>query len=367
VLNRVVVTGVGVVDAGLVGGADALDRVLAARSAVIGATRGPSQALAESPPLVDDDALRALIDATEARRLSRACRLAVAAGRMALRDAGVESGDAVGIVIGTEFGDLRSTIEFVDGYLRSGTGGLSALLFPNTVMNAMTAATAIAVRARELSLTLNAPTVAGELAVAQASLAVGGGRVDAVLAGGVDQVDDGLRELLARGGARVERGSEGATLLVLESFERAHARGARILGEILGVAWRALPARRYGVGTHDEPRAVTAALTAAGESASALGWISVARPIDDDALDAWETRLIAAVFGTDPPPSTSLGGLFARHAGTGALRVAAAMSIARSGRLPASGTAARGNLGLVHGIARGGTEVALVVGPAPAR
>jgi 3-oxoacyl-[acyl-carrier-protein] synthase II len=364
VVNRVVVTGVGVVDAGLVGGADALDGFLRARS-VHGATNGGSASTAVPPAAakVDDEALRLLIDAGEARRLSRACRLSVAAGRLALRDAGVDADAGVGIVIGTEFGDLRSTIDFVDGYLRSGAGGLSPLLFPNTVMNAMAAATAIAVRARELSLTLNAPGVAGELAVAQASLAVAAGRVDAVLAGGVDHVDDALRALLVRGGAIVERSTEGATFLVLESLERSRARGARILGEIRGVAWRSLPARRYGVGRHADARAITAALAAAGESTDAVDWISVATPSGDDALDAWERRLVGAAFAGDRPPTTTVGRLFPRHAGTGALRIAAAPMAARAGR-PAA--ADGGTVGLVHGIARGGTEVALVVGPPPA-
>ena len=39
---------------------------------------------------------------------------------------------------------MRSTLAFADGYLARGASGLSPLLFPNTVMNTMAAATAIA-------------------------------------------------------------------------------------------------------------------------------------------------------------------------------------------------------------------------------
>src|SRR5207244_4667492 len=94
----------------------------------------------------------------------------------------------LGLVIGAEFGDLRSTIEFVNGYLCRGPGGLSALLFPNTVMNTMAATTAIAVAARGLSLTLNAPTVAAELAIARPVAAGPSRRGEAARARGVDHI-----------------------------------------------------------------------------------------------------------------------------------------------------------------------------------
>src|SRR2546428_12708409 len=82
---------------------------------------------------------------------------------------------------------MVSTIAFVDGYLRRGPTGLSPLLFPHTVMNTMAATTAIAVSAKDLSLTLNVPTVAGELAIARAAAAVRAGRIEACLAGGADE------------------------------------------------------------------------------------------------------------------------------------------------------------------------------------
>jgi hypothetical protein len=88
--------------------------------------------------------------------------MAVAAARRALADAGRDGDDGLGMVVGSELGDLASTITFVDGYLRRGPQGLSALLFPNTVMNTMAATTIAVTRA---PLTLNAPNVAGETLV----------------------------------------------------------------------------------------------------------------------------------------------------------------------------------------------------------
>src|SRR5438309_6815801 len=77
------------------------------------------------------------LDESEARRLSRVCQMTVAAGRFALTEAGLDANQGLALLVGTEFGDMVSTIAFVDGYLRRGPPGLSALLFPHTVMNTM--------------------------------------------------------------------------------------------------------------------------------------------------------------------------------------------------------------------------------------
>jgi hypothetical protein len=62
---------------------------------------------------------------------------------------------------------------------------------------------------------------------------------------------------------------------------------------------------------------------------------------------------------------TSLAALIGHHAGLGALRVAAAAWTARAGLLPTAAGAEPARVaagrGLVHGVARGGTQVALVV------
>jgi len=320
-MARVAVTGVGVVTGAVTGGREQIRAFLASSGA---------------PALsVPSSALGGLIDETEARRLSRICQLSVAAARIALADAGLGPGAGL------------------DGYLHRGPGGLSALLFPNTVMNTMAAATAIAVTARELSLTLNAPTVAGELAIARAAAAVRAGRADAVLAGGVDEFDSALAELLAEGGAPSERRGEGAGFVLLESLDTAEARGARVLGEIAGVAWRALRARPYGVGRGAASRAVAAALDEAGATSGEVGrvWVSAS---GDGPRDRWEQAILEEALRPARPPQTALASRAGRHAGLGALAVAAA-ALDEVSRGPA----------VVHAIARGGTHVALVVRRAP--
>jgi 3-oxoacyl-[acyl-carrier-protein] synthase II len=357
--TAVVITGVGSVNAAFVGGTDALLAWLEAPRSVLGALPGSGAPASTLGPA----ALGRLIDETETRRLSRVCQLSVAAARLALGDAGLGAGAEIGLVLGSELGDLRSTGAFAEGYLGSGPSGLSALLFPNTVMNTMASATTIAVAARGLSLTLNARMVAGELAVARAAAAVAGGRATALLAGGVDEIEPRVARTLVDLGAVDEVHGEGATFLVLEARDAALARGARILGEIAGAAARALRARPHGVGRSWTSRAIGAALAEADLGAEAIGWV-YASSGGDRSRDAWQARLLDGALGPGRPPRTSLRPLFGEHAGVGALGVAAAARTARSGWLPGPdaslGRVTRGP-GLVHALARGGSEVALVV------
>jgi 3-oxoacyl-(acyl-carrier-protein) synthase len=347
-LRPVVVTGVGVVTAGLAGGGDTLARWLSA----------PPTAAAH---VVDDTTLAASLAGIDPRRTSRVSRMTIAATRLALADARLDEASEAGLVLGTEHGDLHSTLEFVDGFLRGGPNGLSPLLFPNTVMNTMASTATIAVGTRGPSLTLNVRTVGGELAVARAAHTVASGRLDVALAGGVDVRNPFVESALAELGADAEVRGEGATVLVLEAREHARARGAVPRGEILGAAWRGLAARPNGVGRHGESRAIAAALAEADVSAQAIGWV-YGSSSGDAARDAWEAALLARALGHGATVA-SLAPLVGQHAGLGALRVAAALWTAASGRLPTPAVDVPRGPGLVHGVARGGTHVALVVGP----
>lgn len=337
----VAITGVGMVNAAVVGGADSLARWIAAPPE-------STSTLAIAP-----ERLAELVGGADTRRLSRACQLGIAGARLALADAGLATPEGLGLVVGTEFGDLHATREFVDGYLDRGPAGLSPLLFPNTVMNVMAATTAIAVQARELSLSLVAPTVAGEIAVARAAATIVTGRADAVLAGGLDEMDPVLVRSLAALGPAGERRAEGAAFLVLEREEHARARGARVLGRIVGVGRRALQARPGGIGRGSSSRAIPDALAAAHRTIADVGRVLVSAS-GDVARDRWEHSCVTGALAPSRPPLIALAARVGQHSGLGPLRVAAAALAASDG--------GHGRVGLVYALARGGAEVAIVVG-----
>ena len=143
--------------------------------------------------------------------------------------------------------------------------------------------------------------------------------------------------------------------------DAAQARGAEILGEIAGVASRVLRARPHGVGRSGVSRAIGAALTEADRGRRDR--VGVRRP--GETLDATPGRR-----GSSTAPSVELA---RRARRSGLVRRARRRGRAqrRGGGLDrALGVGSRRRRGhrggamrprLVHGLARGGTEVALVV------
>jgi 3-oxoacyl-[acyl-carrier-protein] synthase II len=338
----------------------------------------------------------------EARRLARASQLALVAARLALADAGLQPGQLTeaGLVIGSHWGDFRSSVSFALGFLDRGVLGLSPLVFPNTVMNAMGAQVAIAVGVRGPLLTLNEVDVAGELAVARGAALIAAGRASMVLAGGTDELSPALYRELSRLGtvSRAEPGpegcwpfdrracgtvlGEGATFLVLERADIAVARGTRVIAELSGAAWGNLSAPAHGFPPpgRREPHVIRRALEVAGvapEGVAAAYLTGSGHP----AHDACELDLVARALPAGRASLTALTPLVGEHAGLGALRVVAAALAVQGSAVPGlpdlarpirpdlrfvRGAPARGSEGaprtaLAHGLARGGGHVALVL------
>ena len=378
--RRVAITGIGTVNASTAGGTEALRALLALGRSGIAPVGGfpVDECRSHLAARVESGTLATLIGAESGRRLSRVCQLTVAACEIAVRDARVTGGSRLGIVVGSEHGDFRSSEEFALGFLRRGPAGLSPLIFPNTVMNTMASLAAIAVNAKGPSVTLNQPTVAGDLAIARGAGLIMAGRADAVVAGGVDEFNESVyRRLAALGALSPMRGDgpegcrpyeqnhngpvlgEGATFVVLEDRDLALARGATVLAELTASAWGAVPVPKHGArptrADRDSPVRRLLHRLREGRQRFARCYGS---GNGDPAIDDWERALLARDLddesGAGHASPISLAPLVGQHAGLGALRVAAAATDASHGVSPV----------LVHGIARGGCRTAVVVAAA---
>jgi 3-oxoacyl-[acyl-carrier-protein] synthase II len=172
---------------------------------------------------------------------------------------------------------------------------------------------------------------------------------------------------------------EGATALVLESPAYARARGAPILAEVYSACWGGLPARpnRYPALRHLHGRMLHQALRNAAISHNEVG-VAYLSGSGDPHHDTAELTLVAATFGAENPLLTAVTHLTGEYGGLGALRVAAAVTTVTTGILPTLDYLrqplrtdvrfAQGCMPLpapvvmVHGLARGGLQVVLLLG-----
>ncbi len=196
----------------------------------------------------------------KARRLDRFSQIALACAQMALLDASLTAGEAaragMGINTGSALGGVAFAEEQHGVFLDRGMRAVSPTLALSVFGFAATGNIAI-----ELGLT--GPTGAnsnscasGTMAIGEAARLIRDGRVEVMLAGGVEAplapltfgAFDIIRVLSRRNydPATASRPfdrdrdgfvmAEGGTMLVLEEWERATRRGARVYAEVLGYA-----------------------------------------------------------------------------------------------------------------------------------
>jgi len=297
------------------------------------------------------------------RRMDHCSQMVVSACRMALADAQLDlAGDeaeAAGVVVGTAFGNLSESEDFVRGLFAKGPALANPLTFPNLVLNSAAGYVAIELGLLGPNLTVVRGEASGEAALATAWDTLASGHAEVVLAGGCDELAPVLRHiytdlgLLSPNDGGEEWSSpfdrrrngvvmgEGAAILVLETARHAAARRARVLAELVGSVSENLAAS-----PHDWPTPETAAhaddtrrgLAGLGfEPAAHAGATLVVSCADSSVrVDRAEAARIAAVLGTAAPRAlvTSIKGAIGEFGAAGALGAVAAVLALHDGGFP---------------------------------
>jgi 3-oxoacyl-[acyl-carrier-protein] synthase II len=250
----------------------------------------------------------------DAAHLGRASQFAIAAARLALTDAGVDIGSLdrqrAGVSMGTTSGEPLEVERFDDAYVNKSLDRIGPeflALYPCHVI-----AQHIASELKFAGVNMMFPTAcaAGNYAIAHAFDVLRSGRADLMLAGGSDAFSRITFTGFARLGAvapdtcqpfdRFRKGmipGEGAGVLVLERFERARKRGARIYAEVAGYglscdAHHMTAAHPGGDGA---ARAMQQALAGSGARPDEVGYIS-AHGTGTLTNDRLETIAVKRVF-----------------------------------------------------------------------
>lgn len=292
------------------------------------------------------------------KKMDMVGKYASCAALFALRDAGFQAPpdpERAGLTTGTMYGGLEACASFHHDLVTRGPDNVNPVHFPNTAHNVPCGHVAITLGLKGPLAALVSGLVAGHEAIITAHRMVRSGRADLVLAGGFDRWCPALARAAAALGVAVQP-AEGACFLVLEARHHAEARGARILGRLLGHGQASDSPALCGVDRSGTGlgRALELALKRAGVARPvALCVGRQGNPVYDQALEAAYARVLDLPPRDLPrlEPKRVLGETFGAD---GTFAVAATLLRQRAGALPPGPV-------LVDGYAWGGAAAGLVV------
>ena len=282
-----------------------------------------------------------------ARRADRVEQFALAAAGEAFDRAG--GFDAIGVeaarfgtIFASGIGGLRTLEEQVIVRAEKGERRVSPFLVPMMMVNASGAAVSMRYGLQGPNETICTACAAGSHAIGYAARLIKWGVIDAAATGGAESAGTvtalaGFRNMTALSTLGISRPfdtdrdgfimGEGSAVLILEEWSRAEARGANIIGEILGSASNA-DAHHI---TAPSPGGVGAiacmklALADAGIDVSDVKQVN-AHGTSTPLNDAAEADAVTEVFGPNGVPVVSIKGVTGHALGAaGALEAAAAL------------------------------------------
>ncbi len=264
----------------------------------------------------------AYIDLKEARRMSRASQMSIAAGIQAMADAGlgdrVPDPERAGVVMGTGVGGFEMALEAWETYKAKGLRRVNPFTAMAMLCNMPAHHLSLRFQCQAYNNTVVTACASGTQAIGEAALAIQRGAADLMLAGGVEgmihEVIIGaftVMRVLADDNEHPERAckpfdarrdgfvsAEGAAVLVLERLDKALDRGARIYAEVLGYAantdaYHAAIPDPEGEGAF---RVMKWALESGGVQPDEIDYINAHGP-GTEVGDPIETKAIKALFG----------------------------------------------------------------------
>ncbi|WP_105956511.1 beta-ketoacyl-ACP synthase II [Apilactobacillus quenuiae] len=319
--HRVAITGIGAVSPMGNDAKSFLDSVFASKTGIAPITHFDSSntGVTLAAEVKDFDPLQRL-DKKVSKRMDDFSRYAVYSAMEAMEQAGLKKGEydpkELGVIYGSGIGGLTTIQQQAIKMSKKGPGRVSPFFVPNSIINMAAGNISINLDARNTSQAIVTACASGTNAIGDAFERIQYGKAKMMITGGSEaSVNElgisGFAALSALSTAeKVEDGSmpfdkdrngfvmgEGAGTLVLEDLDHAKARGANILGEIVGYgtnsdAYHLTAPRPDGSGAMD---AMKLALEDAGISTKDVDYVN-AHGTSTHANDSAESKAIASVF-----------------------------------------------------------------------
>ena len=323
--RRVVVTGLGCISP--VGNtvSEAWSNLLAGQSGIGPITRFDATAMScRIVGEVKNFDLESYISAKEARTMDRFIHYGIAAAAQAIQDAGLPSGDSLseeeacrtGVVIGSGIGGLPLIEDTHIEYTARGARRISPFFVPASIINMISGHVSMRHGFKGPNLAVVTACTTGLHSIGEAGRLIEYGDADVMVAGG----SEGTVSPLGVGGFAAMRAlstrnddptaasrpwdkdrdglvlGEGAGVMVLEEYEHAKARGAKIYAELSGYGMSADAGHMTAPSMDGPRRAMINAMRNAGINADQIDYLN-AHGTSTPLGDINETNAIKAALG----------------------------------------------------------------------
>lgn len=322
-MRRVVITGVGAVSPLGTGNQKNWDALINGQSGIGPITRFDASSLpVRIAAEVKDFDAEQFIDKKEIKKMDLFIQYAMAAAHFAMEDSGLaitdENAERVGVLVGAGLGGLPTIEKYHTAMLEGGYKKISPFFIPMLIINLAPGHISIRYGAKGPNLSSVSACATGTHSIGDAYHMIARGDADAMIAGGTEATITPL----AIGGFAVMRAlsdrnddpkhasrpfdknrdgfimGEGAGIVILEEYESAKKRGAKIYAEVVGYG---LTGDAYHMtapadGGEGAARCMKMALRNAGVNPEQVGYIN-AHGTSTPFNDLNETLAIKSVFG----------------------------------------------------------------------
>ncbi|MES2182474.1 MAG: beta-ketoacyl-ACP synthase II [Pseudomonadota bacterium] len=319
--RRVVVTGLGVVSPVGIGVKAAWGNIIAGKSGITQITKFDTSAFASTiAGEVKDFNVEDYLSAKDARRMDTFIQYGLVAAMEAVKDSGIvateENAERIGVSIGSGIGGMQYIEDTDLLYQASGPRKISPFFIPGTIINMISGNLSIMYGFKGPNVAIVTACTTGTHSIGDASRMIEYGDADVMVAGG----SEAAITRLSVGGFAASRAlstrnddpatasrpwdkdrdgfviGEGAGVMVLEEYEHAKKRGAKIYAELSGYGMSADAYHMTAPNMDGPRRSMRNAMQNAGINPDAVEFIN-AHGTSTPLGDANETNAIKAAFG----------------------------------------------------------------------
>jgi 3-oxoacyl-[acyl-carrier-protein] synthase II len=321
--RRVVVTGLGMVAPVGLDIPSAWESIVAGRSGIQPITHFDVSAFSTQfgGPIYGFE-ITDYVSKKEAKKMDNFIHYGVAAGIQAIQDSGLdfdrEDCDRIGVLVGSGIGGITGIENSYQAYLDGGPRKISPFFVPASIINMVSGNLSIMYGLKGPNYSIVSACSTGAHSIGEAAMMIRYGRTDVMIAGGAEMATSpvGLGGFAAaralskrnddpQGASRPwdrDRDgfvlSDGAGVVILEEYERAKARGAKIYAELAGVGMNsdAYHMTAPSVDGAGAAKCMELALKDAGLNGNQVDYIN-AHGTSTPAGDVAETMAIKHAFG----------------------------------------------------------------------